>query len=33
MTAVTIIFAMNFGVIVPTAIIDSLSDGAARSKS
>src|SRR5262245_12569351 len=32
MTAVTIILAMSFGVIVPKVVIDSLGDGAARSK-
>jgi uncharacterized membrane protein YjjB (DUF3815 family) len=33
MTAVTIILAMSFGLIVPKVVIDSLGDGAARSKS
>jgi uncharacterized membrane protein YjjB (DUF3815 family) len=33
MTAVTIILAMSFGLIVPKVVIDSLADGAARSKS
>src|SRR5262249_21185392 len=32
-TAVTIILAMSFGLIVPKVVIDSLGDGAARSKS
>ena len=33
MTAVTIILAMSFGLIVPKVVIDSLGDAAARSKS
>src|SRR5262245_54380761 len=33
MTAVTIILAMSFGLIVPKVVIDSIGDGAARSKS
>jgi len=33
MTAVTIILAMSFGLIVPKVVIDSLGGGAARSKS
>jgi hypothetical protein len=33
MIAVTIILAMSFGLIVPKVVIDSLGDGAARSKS
>jgi uncharacterized membrane protein YjjP (DUF1212 family) len=33
MTAVTIILAMSFGLILPKVVIDSLGDGAARSKS
>jgi len=31
--AITIIFAMSFGLIVPKIVIDRLFDGAARSKS
>jgi len=33
MTAITIIFAMSFGLIVPKVVIDSLGDAATRSKS
>jgi len=33
MTAITIIFAMSFGLILPRVVIDSLGDAATRSKS